>query len=690
MNIHFIRSRGFSRVLRRAGLVLICLANIFPALSQPILQARLTPTLTIAGPLGSTQQIQYSTNLSDPNGWTILSNLKQDLSSKLFFDTAASGQKRFYRSVTVGLADTNFIWIPPGTFLMGSPDTEAGRSTNEGPQTLVTLTDGFFMNRFEVRGRDWLLISNTIPIYGIPDVGFVLSLDVPMNLAKWTEASNYCAAKTALDLSDGKTFPGMTCRFPMEVEWEYACRAGSTTPFSLGNELRADDVRVDAAFDGRFPYPPGIVPTNPISPQNLLRSGSYNSNAFGLYDMHGNADEWCLDGYNSSTLPGYSGGSVTNPIGDLSAPFKIVRGGSFGVSGALCRSAARRARPVTSAGGVSTGFRTVIPGFVQTNLQPRLTPGFDITGPIGSMQQIQYSTNLADPNGWSVLSHVRMDVSPKSFFDTAVTGPQRFYRTLIVPVADTNLVWISPGTFLMGSPDTEEGHSTNEAPQTQVTFTRGFFMGSREVTYGEWAPYLPGPNGVESNATPVGGILWGDATNYCALRTASEQAAGKIPAGWAYRLPSEAEWEYACRAGTTTAFSVGNQLRSDSLRVDANFVGSSPYPGSIIAYFPTNLTAPVSGGAYNLNAFGLYDMHGNLEEWCMDGTVPGVPNTPLPYPGGTITDPVATVTGTFRMIRGGWLNATGAQCRSAARRTRSLGTSINTIGFRVVLAPTGT
>lgn len=570
---------------------------------------------------------------------------------------------------------------------MGSPDTEAGRSANEGPQTLVTLTEGFFMDRFEARYRDWLLFFGNVPLEA--DSGFTNYLEMPLRYASWSQATHYCALRTASELAEGKIPPGAFYRLPTEAEWEYACRAGSTTVFSFGNELRSDAVRVDAAFDGRLPYPTNIVPVGPVFYNNPVSAGTFVSNAFGLYDLHGNAEEWWLDGNTNSTLPAYPGGAVTNPLVNLGA-FKIVRGGVYSVSGNSCRSAARRMNATFS---VAIGFRVVIPGLIQTNLQVKLTPGFNIAGPIGSMQQIQYSTNLGNPNAWTVLSHVRLDVSPKPFFDTTATSPQRFYRTLTVPLTDTNLVWISSGTFLMRSPDTEEGRTTNEGPQTLVTFTHGFFMGAREVTYGEWLPFLPDPDASDIGdpnylKLPVRKMFWADATNYCALRTASEQAAGKIPCGWAYRLPAEAEWEYACRAGSTTAFSLGNQLRSDALRVDANFAGSSPYPSNSVAVYPTNLTGTTIAGTYNLNAFGLYDMHGNVEEWCLDGTIPGT-STPLPYPGGAVSDPVANMSGTFRIVRGGWYFAAGNLCRSASRRTRTVDTLSDNIGFRVVLAPVG-
>ena len=129
----------------------------------------------------------------------------------------------------------------------------------------------------------------------------------------------------------------------------------------------------------------------------------------------------------------------------------------------------------------------------------------------------------------------------------------------------TNMVWIPPGTFVMGSPTNEAERDSDETQHT-VTLTQGFYMGKYAVTQGEYLAlmgsnpsyftthdYNGNPIRPDLNR-PVEQVSWIDATNYCAHLTQQEQAAGRLPAGWVYRLPTESEWEYACRAGTTTAF----------------------------------------------------------------------------------------------------------------------------------------
>lgn len=243
----------------------------------------------------------------------------------------------------VGVADTNLVWIPPGTFLMGSPTNEEGRITvastslgAEGPQTLVTLTTGFLMGRFEVSCTDWLEVTAETKS---------TNLQSAVTDITWSLATNYCALKTSADLSSGKIPPGWSYRLPTEAEWEYACRAGTTNPFSIGvgTELRNDDIRKDANIDGTTPYPASVIPVNPLLHVSALRVGAYAPNAFGLYDVHGNVEEWCWDnisGAANNGIGGLPGGSVTNPIGTVGGFRSVYRGG--GPTAVDARAAARK------------------------------------------------------------------------------------------------------------------------------------------------------------------------------------------------------------------------------------------------------------------------------------------------------------------------------------------------------------
>ena len=288
-------------------------------------------------------------------------------------------------------------------------------------------------------------------------------------------------------------------------------------------------------------------------------------------------------------------------------------------------------------------------------------------------------------------------VSGSPFLVLDAIGPgaaQRFYRVFSqqVPtnVVTTNMVWIGAGTFTMGSPLTETGRYADEGPQTLVTISQGFWMGKFEVTQGEYTALIGSnpsafttlddygnPISPDLNR-PVEQVSWDDAVAYCSALTTQERNAGRLPAGYAYRLPTEAEWEYACRAGTTTPFHYGNELRSGM----ANFYGYDEYlVGDPSHYNPGGiyLARTTSVGSYAPNAWGLYDMHGNVWEWCQDWYGG--------YLGGNVTDPQGPPTGSFRVLRAGSWFSRAAYCRSALRFSSVSHYGPNTFGFRVVLAP---
>lgn len=228
------------------------------------------------------------------------------------------------------------------------------------------------------------------------------------------------------------------------------------------------------------------------------------------------------------------------------------------------------------------------------------------------------------------------------------------------------MVWIKPGTFIMGSVATEVGRSSDEI-QHAVTLTKGFWMGVHEVTQAEYQAVIGvNPSANTGDTTrPVEQVPWAQAVVYCTTLTTSEQTAGRIPAGWSYRLPTEAEWEYCCRAGArTTRFSYDDDLNAVIL------------PNH--AWFTTNSSSQTHSVGQKLgNPWGLVDMHGNVWEWCQDwyGS----------YPAGSATDPQGPATGTIRVIRGGSWSNTADTCRSARRLTNSGGGNAVT-GFRVVLS----
>jgi formylglycine-generating enzyme required for sulfatase activity len=250
-------------------------------------------------------------------------------------------------------------------------------------------------------------------------------------------------------------------------------------------------------------------------------------------------------------------------------------------------------------------------------------------------------------------------------------------------VADIKLCWCPAGKFTMGSPATELERRANEA-QVEVTLTKGFWTAKYETTQGDWKRMvgkLPGPPTAElpeGDDLPVGNVNFAEAEDYCKKLTELARAKGDLPKEWEFRLPTEAQWEYACRAGTTTAFSFGDSLT----RKQANFAGK-PYRATDEG---PSLGKAAKVGQYPANPWGIHDMHGNTFEWCRDWF-----HTKLP--GGTDPDlhdvkesaEKNRDASTSRVRRGGAWTDDGWPCRSAFRLRFEPDRRYDHIGFRVVL-----
>jgi formylglycine-generating enzyme required for sulfatase activity len=230
-------------------------------------------------------------------------------------------------------------------------------------------------------------------------------------------------------------------------------------------------------------------------------------------------------------------------------------------------------------------------------------------------------------------------------------------------VTDTGiqLVPIPAGSFTMGSPATESGQHAMEGPQTQVTLTKDFLLGSTDVTQGQYEALMgSNPSGFKDVGRdgPVENVSWDDAMGFC--QKLNEREAGRLPAGYSFTLPTEAQWEYACRAGTT-----------------------GPYAGDVdtMAWNSSNSggkTHPV--GQKRANAWGLFDMHGNVWQWCLDFADGR-------YPGGSVTDPTGPASAPARVARGGVWKLDATHCRSAERNDPMPYRRSNQVGFRLAPPP---
>ena len=225
------------------------------------------------------------------------------------------------------------------------------------------------------------------------------------------------------------------------------------------------------------------------------------------------------------------------------------------------------------------------------------------------------------------------------------------------------MIYVAPGSFTMGSPESEDGHEDDET-QHRVTLTKGYWLGKYEVTQRQWESVMEeNPSCFKGPDRPVENVSLED----CQRFIAKVDAEARRQFGGEARLPTEAEWEYACRAGTTTAYSWGNALNGDKANCDGNYPCGTTVKGRY-----REETADV--GSYSPNDWGFYDMHGNVREWCSDwhGSY-----------GGDATDPTGAASGDYRVLRGGgWINY-ARNCRSASRDGSWPGDRDNNFGFRL-------
>jgi formylglycine-generating enzyme required for sulfatase activity len=317
------------------------------------------------------------------------------------------------------------------------------------------------------------------------------------------------------------------------------------------------------------------------------------------------------------------------------------------------------------------GAATALHGQTTPSVGMSLFAGVTVSGEVGEIYVVQSTSDLSQNDPWRSLAFLQLPTTNYLFVDTSrpVQG-HRLYRALR-QTPPTNMVYLPAGTFTMGSSTNDLSHGLNETPQTRVTLSRGFWIGKYEVTQGEYLDVtgtnpsvFPG-----DSSRPVSSVSWPDATNYCGLLTQRELAAGRIPPGSQYRLPTEAEWEYAARAGTSTRFSYGDDPSYESLTNYAWFAMNAGF-----GVHPVGQKLP--------NPWGLFDMHGNVWEWCQDwlGDLPG----------GSVTDPQGPPSNSigWKVIRGGGYDFSESDCRSARRYFFGNHPALtdSNLGFRVVLA----
>src|SRR5262249_15573442 len=248
---------------------------------------------------------------------------------------------RFVNSVGM-----EFALIPPGSFLIGSPLSEAERGAEEGPCRVVMITRPFYLGVYPLTREQHIRVTSSDPSSHTSRIHRA-TMSFPVETVTWYHAVDFCHRLS--ELAEERA-SGCRYRLPTEAEWEYACRAGSTTAFHCGPSLSSHE----ANFDGTAPY---AAPGGPAIGRPSA-AGSYAPNAFGLYDLHGNVWEWCQDWFDAGY---YARGPECDPQGPAESPdgFRVVRGGSWVEGGRSCRSACR-GRVAPHLVDDDIGFRVVL------------------------------------------------------------------------------------------------------------------------------------------------------------------------------------------------------------------------------------------------------------------------------------------------------------------------------------------
>ena len=347
------------------------------------------------------------------------------------------------------------------------------------------------------------------------------------------------------------------------------------------------------------------------------------------------------------------------------------------------------------------------PGYPPPGYPPGYMPVDPMTAEIGSAREAEFADAMAAPaaprqeyrgrtkgRGWVLPLVLFLVISAGGVAATA--GLLYTFRGDILdepgdlPAEFTNpagvtMVRIPAGSFVMGSPPDEVGRDDDdEGPPAPVTISRPFYISATEVTRSQFIKVTGSTHSQnkarDTSGSPEDSLTWDEAVDFCKKLTDQDPDRRR---GWAYRLPTEAEWEYACRAGTTTAFSHGEHP-TQLVEVICKLTPDDPYlvPGekfpkiqreNVLVPYPAKFTEP--------NPWGLYDTHGNVWEWCQDYYAA------YPDEAGPRTDPTGPETGDWRSLRGGAWDEESVECRSASRIGLDPLVRRKDIGFRVVFAP---
>ncbi|GAB0057930.1 Hercynine oxygenase [Candidatus Magnetaquicoccaceae bacterium FCR-1] len=622
-------------------------------------------------------------------------------------------------------------WAPPGSFMMGSPESEPERDDNEGPQHEVTFRSGFWLCDTACTQEMWQAVMGDNPSH-------FNSPKRPVEQVNFKDVQEFIKKIEMI-------LPGIQLGLPSESQWEYACRAGTTSPFSVGSIISIDmcnykpgyaiskDLDIYYGLNTYDNHPMDSIDINSditLWKEQTIPVATFPPNSWGHFDMHGNVWEWCQDTGHGNYQDAPTDGTAWD---EEAISFKrVLRGGSWMCRARSIRSAYRRWFD-PSAHVNDIGFRCA-------RVQRTLSDGYENAEPVSTKPiSLEKQESVWKATNWVATIDLRQSSDQASIplpqgnhfqiesdceiltFGQMVKptwadaiGRDRFgvWAEFEIGCVRQQMRWIPPGRFLMGSPKDEAGRSANEGPQHEVTLQKGFWMFDTPCTQALWQEVMGGnPSKFKSPDRPVERVSFNDIKIFLKQIEKRRSGLGLV-------LPSEAQWEYACRAGSSMAiYFEDNNYIEDShpaaldaiawLRAnsDQNFDLKSsdiddprPNPDSWLQEddwlreFESEVQHWMDGlrsGTHRVkqkepNSWGLYDMLGNVHETCQDVWYDSYDEAPTD---GSAWEGKHAGSHNIRgcPARGGSWEDASEYVRSASRYWSSAGNSCENLGFRCVL-----
>ena len=520
----------------------------------------------------------------------------------------------------------DLIKCPAGEFELGSPRDELGRANNSDyDKNNIKILNDFYIGKYEITQDIYQAIMGENPSKNVGS-------NFPVDRVTYYNAVEFCDKLNKI--TEKERPEGYEFMLPSEVQWEYACRAGTNTALNNGKNLSNTSANSDELNDIAWYKSNSETKTHAV--------GLKKPNNWGIFDMHGNVAEWCLDAFN--------GAEATNVVNNQSKC--AIRGGAYFYEPAKLRSASRGANSPNTLSS-AFGFRVALVN-TATNI-----PTTETTQTTETTPTIPTAPTTETTETTQATTTTQTTQTTQTIPTTPTNQPEIITKTgekisISVNGVKFPLIGCAKGEFMMGSPNNEIGRENNET-QHKVLIDKGFYIGKYEVTQGQYKSIMGNnPSITIGDKLPVHNLNYFDAQNFC--NKLNELTKDKRPAGFEFGIPSEEQWEYACRSGYPTSLNNGKNLqKANSTDNELNKIG----------WYTINACDKVQTvGKRTANAWGIHDMLGNIWEWCKSSN---------------------SNDQTKAVIRGGGYKSKASDCRNARRLEIETSKTNEDLGFRLIL-----